>query len=245
MIRHESIITALIGTALGMVLGILLAVVVTQALADEGLVFSVPVVSLIVFVIVAIIAGMSRPSSRRAPPAERAGGLAIRIAPRAPFARNGGPRRQRYRASLSGLIGRPARSSVGAGYIRSLRFLHAFALRVVHGVADDFAPDRLALDGGHDRRPGSGVLSIFARPSVLPPRAETDRGDEPDLAAVDRGGAPLAASPPPSRTTLVSQRRCVAVAKASVAPWKPLSRSTDQPGRTRRARRSRRTRRRR
>ena len=58
MIRHESIITALIGTALGMVLGILLAVVVTQALADEGLVFSVPVVSLIVFVIVAIIAGM-------------------------------------------------------------------------------------------------------------------------------------------------------------------------------------------
>ena len=58
MIRHESIITALIGTALGMALGILLAVVVTQALADEGLVFSVPVVSLIVFVIVAIIAGM-------------------------------------------------------------------------------------------------------------------------------------------------------------------------------------------
>ena len=87
MIRHESIITALIGTALGMVLGILLAVVVTQALADEGLVFSVPVVSLIVFVIVAIIAGMLAAIF----PARRAARLnvleaAIRIAPRAPFA---------------------------------------------------------------------------------------------------------------------------------------------------------------
>jgi putative ABC transport system permease protein len=58
MIRHESIITALIGTALGMALGILLAVLVTQALADEGLGFSVPVTSLIVFVVVAILAGM-------------------------------------------------------------------------------------------------------------------------------------------------------------------------------------------
>jgi putative ABC transport system permease protein len=58
MIRHESIITALIGTALGMVLGILLAVLVTQALKDEGLIFSVPIISLIVFVIVAVVAGM-------------------------------------------------------------------------------------------------------------------------------------------------------------------------------------------
>jgi putative ABC transport system permease protein len=58
MIRHESIITALIGAALGMALGILLAVLVTQALESEGLVFAVPVVSLIVFVLVAIVAGM-------------------------------------------------------------------------------------------------------------------------------------------------------------------------------------------
>jgi len=58
MIRHESIITALIGTALGMALGMLLAAVVTQALAGEGLVFSVPVASLVVFVVAAVIAGM-------------------------------------------------------------------------------------------------------------------------------------------------------------------------------------------
>ena len=58
MIRHESIVTALIGATLGLVLGILLAGLVTAALSSEGLVFSVPVVSLIVFVIVAIVAGM-------------------------------------------------------------------------------------------------------------------------------------------------------------------------------------------
>ena len=58
MIRHESIITALIGAALGLVLGLALAALVTAALSSEGLVFSVPVVTLIVFVIVAIVAGM-------------------------------------------------------------------------------------------------------------------------------------------------------------------------------------------
>jgi putative ABC transport system permease protein len=58
MIRHESVITALIGAVLGMVLGILLAVLVTQALSDEGLVFSVPVVSLVVFAVIAVIAGI-------------------------------------------------------------------------------------------------------------------------------------------------------------------------------------------
>ena len=63
MIRHESIITALIGAALGLALGIALAALVTAALSSEGLVFSVPVVSLVVFVIVAVIAGCSRRSS--------------------------------------------------------------------------------------------------------------------------------------------------------------------------------------
>jgi putative ABC transport system permease protein len=58
MIRHESVITALIGAVLGMVLGILLAVLVTQALSEEGLVFSVPITSLIVFAVIAVIAGM-------------------------------------------------------------------------------------------------------------------------------------------------------------------------------------------
>ena len=58
MIRYESIITALIGAALGLALGIVLAALVTAALASEGLVFSVPSISLVVFVIVAVVAGM-------------------------------------------------------------------------------------------------------------------------------------------------------------------------------------------
>jgi putative ABC transport system permease protein len=58
MIRYESIVTALIGTALGLVLGIALAGLVTAALSSEGLAFSVPVVSLVVFVIIAVVAGM-------------------------------------------------------------------------------------------------------------------------------------------------------------------------------------------
>ena len=58
MIRHEGIVTALIGAALGIGLGIALAALVTAALSSEGLVFSVPVISLIVFVIIAIVAGM-------------------------------------------------------------------------------------------------------------------------------------------------------------------------------------------
>jgi putative ABC transport system permease protein len=58
MIRHESIVTALIGAALGIAVGAFLAALVTQALADEGIVFAVPYGTLAVFVVVAIAAGM-------------------------------------------------------------------------------------------------------------------------------------------------------------------------------------------
>jgi putative ABC transport system permease protein len=58
MIRHESIVTALIGAALGIGVGTFLAAVATRALADYGMVFSVPVGALSVFVVVAIAAGM-------------------------------------------------------------------------------------------------------------------------------------------------------------------------------------------
>jgi ABC-type antimicrobial peptide transport system permease subunit len=58
MIRHESVITALIGATLGMALGIFLAALVTRALSDQGVVFSAPVGSLLVFLAAAIIAGM-------------------------------------------------------------------------------------------------------------------------------------------------------------------------------------------
>jgi putative ABC transport system permease protein len=56
MIRHESVITALLGAAFGIPLGILLALLVGAAI-DFGS-FTVPVGTLIVFVIAAVIAGL-------------------------------------------------------------------------------------------------------------------------------------------------------------------------------------------
>jgi putative ABC transport system permease protein len=58
MIRHESVVTALIGGALGIVVGIFLAWLVTQALSDQGFVFAIPVGQLIEFVIASIIVGI-------------------------------------------------------------------------------------------------------------------------------------------------------------------------------------------
>ena len=56
MIRHESIITALIGAALGIPVGIVLALMIGQAIEYPA--FTIPVGTLIVFVIAAIIAGI-------------------------------------------------------------------------------------------------------------------------------------------------------------------------------------------
>jgi putative ABC transport system permease protein len=65
MVRHESVITALIGAALGIVLGIGLAALVTKRLSDysesvggEGMSLSLPLLSLLVFVLVAVVAGI-------------------------------------------------------------------------------------------------------------------------------------------------------------------------------------------
>ena len=58
MIRHESVITALIGAALGLPLGIFLAALATRALADEGVAFSLPGSTLVVFALIAIGAGL-------------------------------------------------------------------------------------------------------------------------------------------------------------------------------------------
>jgi putative ABC transport system permease protein len=58
MVRHESVITALIGAALGLPLGILLAASVTHALGRYGLAFSFPVVSIAAFTVTAIVAGI-------------------------------------------------------------------------------------------------------------------------------------------------------------------------------------------
>jgi putative ABC transport system permease protein len=59
MIRHESVITALIGAALGLPLGIFLAALVTQALSQYDIGFSVPLAELVAFTIVAILAGLA------------------------------------------------------------------------------------------------------------------------------------------------------------------------------------------
>jgi len=58
MIRHESVMVALIGAALGLPLGIFLAILVTQALSEYDLQFAIPAGALITFVIVSIIAGI-------------------------------------------------------------------------------------------------------------------------------------------------------------------------------------------
>jgi putative ABC transport system permease protein len=58
MIRHESVVTSLIGAVLGIVVGFFLAILVTHALSDEGIVFAVPYLSIVIFVIAAIIVGL-------------------------------------------------------------------------------------------------------------------------------------------------------------------------------------------
>jgi putative ABC transport system permease protein len=58
MVRHESVITALIGAALGLPLGVFLAAVVTRALSEQGISFSVPIGLLVVFTLVAVVAGI-------------------------------------------------------------------------------------------------------------------------------------------------------------------------------------------
>ena len=57
LIRHESVITALIGAALGLPLGVLLAAILTRGLASEGISFHVPLTQLAIFTAVAVVAG--------------------------------------------------------------------------------------------------------------------------------------------------------------------------------------------
>ena len=58
MIRQEGVITVMIGAALGMPLGIALAALVTQSVSQYGVSFSLPVVTLVVFAAVAVLAGI-------------------------------------------------------------------------------------------------------------------------------------------------------------------------------------------
>jgi putative ABC transport system permease protein len=58
MVRHESVITALIGAALGLPLGIFLAALVTRALQEFDVRFSIPWGQLVFFAIIAVIVGI-------------------------------------------------------------------------------------------------------------------------------------------------------------------------------------------
>jgi putative ABC transport system permease protein len=58
MIRYESIVTSLMGAALGMAVGIFLAALITHALSNDGIVFAVPWIQIVYFVIAAIIVGI-------------------------------------------------------------------------------------------------------------------------------------------------------------------------------------------
>jgi putative ABC transport system permease protein len=58
MIGYESIVTALMGAALGITVGIFLAALVTHSLADQGIIFAVPWLQLVWFVLAAIVVGI-------------------------------------------------------------------------------------------------------------------------------------------------------------------------------------------
>jgi putative ABC transport system permease protein len=58
MIRYESIVTSLMGAALGIVVGTFLAALIVHALSGEGIVFSFPFLTIVYFVIAAIVVGL-------------------------------------------------------------------------------------------------------------------------------------------------------------------------------------------
>jgi putative ABC transport system permease protein len=71
MIRHESVITALLGATFGIPLGVILALMVGAAINYPA--FTIPVGTLVVFVIAAVIAGVVAAIF----PARRAGRLNV------------------------------------------------------------------------------------------------------------------------------------------------------------------------
>ena len=58
MVRYESVITAVFGALLGLVLGLFFAFVVIQALEGEGIAFSLPIGQIVSLLIFAIVVGV-------------------------------------------------------------------------------------------------------------------------------------------------------------------------------------------
>jgi putative ABC transport system permease protein len=58
MIRYESIVTSLMGAALGIAVGTFLAALVVHALSNQGISWSFPTLTIVYFVIAAIIVGI-------------------------------------------------------------------------------------------------------------------------------------------------------------------------------------------
>ena len=103
MIRQESVITALIGAALGLPLGVGLAALVTQSLSKYGVSFSLPVGTLVVFTVVAIIAGMlaAIAPATASLAAERAQRTPVRIGRGNCGGRRGGVRAAPFRSGMT------------------------------------------------------------------------------------------------------------------------------------------------
>ena len=73
MVRHESVITALLGAALGLPLGVFLAAIATRGLSSQGIGFELPIGPLVAFTLVAALAGVIAAIS----PARRAARLNV------------------------------------------------------------------------------------------------------------------------------------------------------------------------
>jgi ABC-type antimicrobial peptide transport system permease subunit len=73
MVRHESVITALIGAALGLPLGIAVAAIAIRSLKSADVAFSLPITALVVFAVVSVLAGVVAAVG----PARRAGRLNV------------------------------------------------------------------------------------------------------------------------------------------------------------------------
>ncbi len=85
MIRDESIITGLIGAALGLPLGVFLAAILTRALASEGVSFHLPISQLVIFTLIAVTRRNHGGRAARTPrlTAERPPGAPVRVIPTA------------------------------------------------------------------------------------------------------------------------------------------------------------------